>query len=149
MHSLTRYLILETFTVFSSIAHSYFEGSEHTPVMNVTYWCVAFIRIYRIVRVLGVNIINKLIHYVIDIFYQASILGFFLKWLLVAKNKNMAITINTWSHLSQKYPLPVSHYFTLSLNSSHAFYNTTHFCLSVCRFMRNEGTIIAAIRSEL
>lgn len=27
--------------------------------------------------------------------------------------------------------------------------NATHFCLSVCRFMRNEGTIIAVIRSVL
>lgn len=37
------------------------------PVMNVRFWCVAFIRIYRNIRVLGVNIKNKLIHYEIDL----------------------------------------------------------------------------------
>lgn len=119
------------------------------PVMNVRFWCVAFIRIYRNVRALGVNIKNKLIHYEIDISIR-QVFGFFLNmWFLVAKDKNKAIILSTWSYLSQKYPLPVSPYFTLFLNSSYAFSNETHFCLSVCRFMRNEGTMIAVIRSVL
>lgn len=91
------------------------------PVMNVRFWCVAFIRIYRNVRALGVNIKNKLIHYEIDISIR-QVFGFFLNmWFLVAKDKNKAIILSTWSYLSQKYPLPVSPYFTLFLNSSYAF----------------------------
>lgn len=63
------------------------------PVMNVRFWCVAFIRIYRNVRALGVNIKNKLIHYEIDISIR-QVFGFFLNmWFLVAKDKNKAIIL--------------------------------------------------------
>lgn len=116
------------------------------PVMNVRFWCVAFIRIYRNVRALGVNIKNKLIHYEIDLSIR-QVFGFFFKYVILSCQRQKQG--DHTSYLSQKYPLPVSPYFTLFLNSSYAFSNETHFCLSVCRFMRNEGTIIAVIRSVL
>lgn len=53
------------------------------PVMNVRFWCVAFIRIYRNVRVLGVNIKNKLIHYEIDLSIR-QVFGFFLKYVILS-----------------------------------------------------------------
>lgn len=114
--------------------------------MNVRFWCVAFIRIYRNVRVLGVNIKNKLIHYEIDLSIR-QVFGFFFKYVILSCQRQKQG--DHTSYLSQKYPLPVSPYFTLFLNPSYAFNNETHFCLSVCRFMRNEGTIIAVIRSVL
>lgn len=53
------------------------------PVMNVRFWCVAFIRIYRNVRVLGVNIKNKLIHYEIDLSIR-QVFGFFFKYVILS-----------------------------------------------------------------